>query len=385
MKSRINKYFYASLMIVTITNTTALAYTVNDFSLLKTESGICWNMMGTPTIATNYAGTGYGEEVNFTTLAASPDSVRIVAKDGSGNYTSINAAFNAVPSNYSGKWTIYVKKGIYNESVTLAAAKTNVVLIGEDRDGTIIISDKKPGFTRTGPTCTINANNFTAINLTFNNSSPAEKALSLMTNGDRIAFYNCKILGRQDTYCGNSLGRAYFKKCFIEGTVDFIYGRAIMVFDSCTIHMIRDGGYITAASTEISEKFGINFLDCTITNDPLDFQGKPFTGYYLGRPWHNYPRVVYIRCYESGYIKPAGWTTMYVYPFLYAEYNCSGPGFKPSSRTTMWGNAVRTLTDSEAATYTISNIFSEYSIDPPFASNWIPESSYDTTGVENSK
>jgi pectin methylesterase-like acyl-CoA thioesterase len=327
-----------------------------------------------------------GEEISLNTPVVSPDSVRVVAKDGSGNYTSINAAFRAVPSDYSGNWIIYVKKGTYYELDTLASTKINVVLIGEDRDSTIIVYDNYAQPHMRNPSSLINANNFTAVNLTFQNTShDIAQALALETNGDRMAFYNCKILGYQDTYLGNGLGRVYFKKCLIEGAVDFIYGRSIIVFDSCTIHVIRNGVFITAANTDITEKFGINFLDCTITNDSLDYKGNAFTEYYLGRPWHNYPRVVYLRCYEPSALAPAGWTTMYTSPLLFAEYNCSGPGYKPSSRTTLWGDAVRILTDSEAAAYTVTNIFSKDSKNPPFTSSWIPASSYSTLGVGKSK
>ena len=196
--------------------------------------------------------------------------------------------------------------------------------------------------------------------------------MALQTNGDRVAFYNCNILAYQDTYLGNGYGRVYFKNCLVQGTVDFIYGRSIMVFDSCTINEIRDGGYLTAASTEPTMKFGINLLDCKIINDSIGYNGSPVKHFYLGRPWHGEPRVVYVRCYESAKVDPAGWTTMNVSPALYAEYNCTGPGFNPSQRTTLWGSAVRELTDSEAVLYTAENIFSKNSVTPAFASSWIP-------------
>lgn len=369
-----------------------------------TARGVCWNSTGNPTIndnktveangagsfssyitgltkstkyfvrayATNNNGTNYGMVKEFTTQEPAPDVLKIVAQDGSGDYKTVQAAFRAVPSNYTGRWTIFVKRGKYYELDTLAAGKVNVLLIGEDRDNTILVYDNYATSGLRNPSSTINANDFTAMNITFQNTShDIAQALALETNGDRISFYNCSIKGYQDTFLGNGNARVYFKDCFVEGTVDFIYGRSIMIFDKCTIKELREGGYITAASTESTSKFGINFLDCTITNDPIGYNGNAINSFYLGRPWQGQPRVVYLRCYEPATVNPLGWTTMAVTPALYAEYNCSGPGYKPLERTKLW-STVKQLTDAEAADYTIKNIFSKNS-STSFSSDWVPE------------
>lgn len=371
-----------------------------------TERGVCWSLSPNPTIndektisgsglgsftsaigglelgkvyyvrayAMNSTGVGYGNEVTFRTPDPQPDVTKIVAKDGTGDYRTVQDAFRDVPLNYTGKWYIYIKKGIYEERDTLASGKNNVILVGEDRDSTIIRYDIYAADGKRNPVVQLNGNDISVLNLTIQNTShDIAQGLALETNGDRIAFYNCKILGYQDTYLGNGVGRVYFHKCFIEGTVDFIYGGSIMIFDSCTINIIRNGGYITAGSTLPSSKYGINFLDCQITHPEIGYNGVAITSFYLGRPWQNSPRVVYIRCYEPAAVAPAGWTAMGTTPALFGEYQCYGEGFRPTQRTTQWGNAVRVLSDSEATYYTIESIFSKYSMTTPFASNWIPQ------------
>jgi pectin methylesterase-like acyl-CoA thioesterase len=370
--------------------------------------GVCWNTTGTPTIsgshtvdgsdtgsyssglaplvgntlyhvrayATNSAGTGYGNEVTFTSATAQRDTTVTVAKDGSGNYTTVQAAFNAVPSNYTGHWTIYVKNGTYHEKDTLVSGKINVILQGQNRDSTIIsyddYADKYGGNGSGNPgtsgsfTIAIDASDFTARDITFQNTySPqagvtGTQAVALRSNGDRQTFINCKLLGFQDTYYtwgGSGAGRLYLKNCFIEGTVDFIFGRDIAVFDSCTIHEIRNGGTLTAGSTDPSSSFGYVFRNCTILADSIGYDGNVDAAFYLGRPWQSSPRTVFMHCYEPRNLSPAGWLSWNVTPALYAEYDCYGPGAVDTGRVA-WSSQ---LSDSLATTYSLSNIFARKS------------------------
>ena len=365
--------------------------------------GVCWNTKAAPTIAdnktvdgnslgsfvsglmglsantiyfvrayaTNSVGTGYGAEVSFSTQMPQRDTTVVVAKDGSGNYTTVQAAFRAVPKNYTGVWTIFVKKGIYYEKDTLASGKVNVVLVGEDRDSTVITHDDygdkigpgNPG-TNGSFTITLDANDFIAKNITFQNTfSPrpgvsGSQAVALRGNGDRQEFINCKILGYQDTYYtwgGSGAGRVYHKKCFIEGTVDFIFGRNVVVFDSCTIHVIRNGGTITAASTDATSQFGYVFRNCTILADSIGFDGVAINHFYLGRPWQASPRTVFLNCIEPATLHSAGWLAWNVVPALYAEFNCFGAGAATNGRVP-WS---RQLSTAEAAQYSLMNIFAK--------------------------
>ncbi|MFH1213588.1 MAG: pectinesterase family protein [Candidatus Neomarinimicrobiota bacterium] len=373
--------------------------------------GICWNTAGNPTIAdnktengsglgafkgslypltenttyyvrayaTNDAGTGYGEVDTFTTQTPAPEILKIVAADSSGDYVSVQAAFNDVPNYYTGPYIIYVKKGIYYEKLLLDRYKTNVILVGEDRDSTILTYDDyagKAGGTSMSYSVGIDADDFTAMNITFRNTVKNDgtfsdqQAVALRVNGDRQAYYNCNLLGYQDTYYtwgGRGTSRVYMHKCYIEGSVDFIFGRNIAVFDSCELHVNRNAGTITAASTEVDAKFGYVFRDCIITADEIGFNELPITNIYLGRPWQASPRTVFMRCEEPAILNPGGWLEWNVVPALYAEYQCAGPGSNYSSRIAI----SRQLTDEEAPEYTLENIFAKSS-SPNLGYDWMP-------------
>jgi len=376
--------------------------------------GVCWNTTGTPTTAdsktengsglgsfqsilypllenttyyvrayaTNNKGTGYGAEVSFTTQTPAPEVLKVVAADGSGDYTTVQAAFDDVPDYYTGAYIIYVKKGVYYEKLLLDRYKMNVILVGEDRDSTILTYDDyagKAGGTSLSYSVAIDADDFVAMNITFRNTVKNDgtfsdqQAVALRVNGDRQAYYNCKLLGYQDTYYtwgawGNRVtGRVYMHECYIAGSVDFIFGRDIAVFDSCHLKVNRNAGTITAASTEANTKFGYVFRDCIITADSIGFNDLPITNIYLGRPWAAAPRTVFIHTEEPQVLNPGGWLEWNVVPALYAEYQCSGLGSDSSSRIAI----SRQLTDDEALEYTLENIFARTS-SPNLAYDWIP-------------
>jgi pectin methylesterase-like acyl-CoA thioesterase len=381
-------------------------YVTSDGGLEVLARGVCWNTTGSPTIdddktiegaglgafqsnlaglspltkyyirayATNYLGTGYGLERSFTTLEQKPPLNITVAQNGSGDYTTVQAAFDAVPANYTGPITIFVKNGLYKEKLLLKQNQINVTLIGEDRDNTVLTYDDYSGRvlengavlgTSTSHSVAIDASDFTAQNITFQNTSQAAQAVAIRVNGDRIVFNNCNMLGYQDTYYTYGSGRIYNKDCYIEGTVDFIFGRSIAVFDNCIINSKRNSP-VTAASTEENYKFGYVFFDCTFIADP------GINSVQLGRPWRPYARTVIIHSDLGAHIVPAGWLewsgnenhlTAY-----YAEYDCYGPGYVPESRV-WWSHQ---LTDEEAAAYTIENIFSKNSAAPAYSTDWLP-------------
>lgn len=329
--------------------------------------------------ATNSTGTGYGLVRSFTTQSPAPDVVKIVDQDGSGDYTTVQAAFDDVPDYYTGKWIILVRPGTYYEKLTLAAEKINVHLKGEDPKTTILTYDDyagKAGGTSKCQSVAINVDDFTAVNITFQNtivndgSVNDQQAVALRTNGDRQQYYNCRLEGFQDTFYtwgGRGTGRIYLKNCYIEGSVDFIFGRQIAVFDSCEIHINRNGGCLTAASTEPESKFGYVFRNCQLTHDEIGFDGEPITRFFLGRPWQEAPRTVFINCEEPAALDPFGWLSWNVKPGLYAEYQCFGDG----SGTEHRHPDSRQLTSEEAVAYTLQNIFSKAS-SPDLTYDWMP-------------
>ena len=156
------------------------------------------------------------------------------------------------------------------------------------------------------------------------------------------------------------------KNCYIEGTTDFIFGKSITVFDSCTINC-KKHSYITAASTPEGYKYGYVFLNWTLTAD------SDLTRIYLGRPQSDYARTIFIGCYLGHFIRLEGWHN-WNKPWrektaFCAEYNCKGPG-ADRSRRVPWSNELNNETAKE---YTIQNIFSADAASPPFSYDWFPE------------
>lgn len=288
----------------------------------------------------------------------------VVAQDGNGDFTSVQAAVNAVPDFRKKTTVIYIKKGVYKEKLVLPASKTKVTFIGEDRDRTILTHDdyasKKNRFgeemgTTGSSSFFVFGEEFTARNITFENSSgPVGQAVAVRIDGDKAAFYNCRFLGFQDTLYPQGEGsRQYYKDCYIEGTVDFIFGWSTALFEDCEI-FCKTGGYVTAASTAENTRFGFVFKNCRISGD------APEHSFYLGRPWRPFAQTVFIECYLGAHIRPEGWhnwnkpeaeKTAY-----YAEYKNYGPGAAATERVS-WSHQ---LTEEEANSYTMKNIFGDW-------------------------
>ena len=274
----------------------------------------------------------------------------IVAADGSGAYKTVQEAIDAVPQNTSAsnRWTIFVKAGTYRERVYVQREKRFVRLIGEDAARTTITfdlnatmpgPDGKPIGTFRTPTMTIDADDFTAENLTFENSAgPVGQALALRVDGDRVVFRNSRFIGWQDTIFLNR-GRQYFEDSYITGHVDFIFGGATAYFERCHLHSQRNG-YITAASTPPEQRYGFVFANGRIT-------GEPDVRTYLGRPWRDFAQVTFINTTMSDVVRPEGWHNWdrpeREKTARYGEYGSTGPG--AGARRVPWS---RTLTPAEA-------------------------------------
>lgn len=298
----------------------------------------------------------------------------VVAFDGSGTHTTVQAAIDAAPTTATAAkpHRILVKSGTYREHVVIPAEKPFVQLLGEpgEAERTVITLDtnvKTPvpgdasGKTLSTPDSAvvlIRASNFTAENITFENTTPREarvQALALYVTGDRAAFRRCRFLGWQDTLRADSpkggpASRQYFSACYIEGHVDFIYAAGVAVFDRCRIHAKADG-YLTAASTPAEAPFGYVFLDCVVTA-----ASEVTKGFYLGRPWRPHAATAFLRCELPAKLAPAGWHNWgkaeNEKTARYAEHKNTGPGADTSPRVP-WA---KQLTDAEAAAYTMENI-----------------------------
>lgn len=285
----------------------------------------------------------------------------VVAQDGSGDYKTVQAAFDAVPINNKTPITIFVKYGIYKEKLHLDSSKSLVTLIGEDKFNTVLTYDDHTGKvsssgniinTRTCWSFLIKANDFTAKNITFQNDAgfSAGQAVAVEADGDKNAFFNCRFLGNQDVlFTNNENSRQYYKDCYIEGTTDFIFGSSTVWFERCHIHS-KKNSHVTAASTPKENEFGYVFNDCVLTGD------SSLHSVSLGRPWRPFAAVVYMHCYIGQQVKPEGWSnwnnTDNYLTTRFAEYKNYGPSSNASARV----NWSRQLSDEEAKKYTLKNV-----------------------------
>lgn len=259
-----------------------------------------------------------------------------VAADGSAQFTSVQSAIMAVPSGTrENPVIIHIAPGIYRELIYLQREKRFFQLIGNHPTNTILSfnlhagitnAEGKPIGTFKTPSTTIDADDFRAENLTFENSAgPVGQALAIRVDGDRATFRNCRFLGWQDTILLNR-GRQYFEHCYIEGHVDFIFGAATAWFERCQIHALRDG-YLTAASTPADVPYGFVFNRCQIT-------GAPGVKTFLGRPWRQFGSTIFLNTDMSEVVRPEGWND-WKKPhetIRYAEFNSTGAGASAANR-----------------------------------------------------
>ncbi len=305
------------------------------------------------------------ETIKETIPALAPHIVMydyVVAKDGSGDFFTIQEAIDAVPDfRKKGRTTIYIREGVYKEKVILPESKINVSFIGESRTKTILTYDdyasKMNVFgeemsTSGSASFYVYAPDFIAENMTFENSAgPVGQAVAVFVSGDRSVFRNCRFLGFQDTlYTYDKDSRQYYEGCYIEGTVDFIFGKSTAWFENCTIHSKRSEGYLTAAATPAGKAYGYVFHNCRLTADRF------VENVYLGRPWRPFARTLFIECDMGSHISPEGWhnwrkpdaekTT------FYGEYKSRGEGGNCEDRVS-WSHQ---LTNKEADQITLKNV-----------------------------
>lgn len=298
-----------------------------------------------------------------------------MSQDGSGDFTTIQTAIDAAKAFPDMRVTIFIKNGIYREKVTVPSCNTRLSLIGESMTGTIITWDdhfKKMERGRNSTfytwTLKVEADDFMAENLTIENSAgPVGQAVALHVEGDRCLFRNCRIVGNQDTlYAAGNDSRQYFQECTIEGTTDFIFGAATALFEECILHS-KSNSYITAASTPDGKSYGYVFLRCRLTAD------EGVTQVYLGRPWRDFARTVFLQCEMGSHIVPEGWSnwsgTARDKTVFYAEYRNTGLGAASAGRIP-WS---RQLTKREARSYTPEKILAPRSSGSPAETEWLNE------------
>ena len=280
----------------------------------------------------------------------------VVSRDGTGNFRTLQEAIESARAFMDYTVTIYVKNGVYKEKVIVPSWVENIDIIGEDRDKTIITYDDHANINKMGTfrtyTVKVEGSDITFKNLTIeNNAAQLGQAVALHTEGDRLKFINCRILGNQDTiYTGAKFTRLYFKDCYIDGTTDFIFGPSTALFEDCIIHSKRNS-YVTAASTPKEAKYGYVFKHCKLTAEP------GVDKVYLGRPWRPYAYTLFIECELGKHIVLAGWHNWGKQSneetARYMEHKNTGEGANASERVA-WS---KQLTKKEAEAVTVDAIF----------------------------
>ena len=280
----------------------------------------------------------------------------VVSRDGTGNFRTLQEAIESARAFMDYTVTIYVKNGVYKEKVIVPSWVENIDIIGEDRDKTIITYDDHANINKMGTfrtyTVKVEGSDITFKNLTIeNNAAQLGQAVALHTEGDRLKFINCRILGNQDTiYTGAKFTRLYFKDCYIDGTTDFIFGPSTALFEDCIIHSKRNS-YVSAASTPKEAKYGYVFKHCKLTAEP------GVDKVYLGRPWRPYAYTLFIECELGKHIVLAGWHNWGKQSneetARYMEYKNTGEGANASERVA-WS---KQLTKKEAEAVTVDAIF----------------------------
>lgn len=282
-----------------------------------------------------------------------------VAKDGSGDCTSIQQAINMVRDHAERRVTIHIKAGIYHEKVVIPSFKRNITLQGDGAQKTVITNSDHTGkpyhgiditgdpnySTYTSYTLLIAASDCSLVDLTVQNASGrVGQGVALHTEGDRITLFRCRILGNQDTlYLARGGSRVYLEECFINGTTDFIFGAATAYFLDCTIQSLSNS-YITAASTPKEEPYGFVFKGCSLVAKDAQLDKV-----FLGRPWRPYAKTVFIDTKMGAHITSEGW---HAWPgdknfpdkektAFYAEYNSNIAEKGSTSDRVSWAEKLR--------------------------------------------
>ncbi|XP_077217163.1 putative pectinesterase/pectinesterase inhibitor 51 [Tasmannia lanceolata] len=287
-----------------------------------------------------------------------------VCKDEEGCYRTVQSAVDSAPENLAdgkGVFVIYIKEGVYEETVRVPLEKRNVVFLGDGMGKTVITGKLNAGTvgvsTYNTATVAVNGDGFMARDLTFENTAgpDAHQAVAFRSTGDLSILENCEFLGHQDTLYAHSL-RQFYKSCHIEGTVDFIFGNSATIFQDSLIlvrprQLPRKNGENNAVTahgrTDPAQSTGFVFQNCVINGTvdymALYYQKPQVHKNYLGRPWKQYSRTVYISCYLESLIRPEGWlpwsgnfalSTLY-----YGEFKNSGPGENTSARVN-WSSQI---------------------------------------------
>ncbi|RLM62321.1 pectinesterase-like [Panicum miliaceum] len=296
----------------------------------------------------------------------------VVAQDGSGNFTTVRAAVEAAPAESAARFVIYVKKGVYRETVDVKKKKWNLMLVGDGMGATVISGHRSYGdgyTTYRSATVAVNGKGFIARDLTFENTAgPAKhQAVALRCDSDLSVFYRCAFEGYQDTLYAHSL-RQFYRDCRVTGTVDFVFGNAAAVFQNCLLlarlPLPAQKNSVTAQGrldANMTTGFAFQFCNVSAHGELLAASGAgngtAAAQTYLGRPWKQYSRVVFMESYIGAAVRPEGWLAwdgeFALDTLYYGEYMNTGPGAGVGARVRWPGFHVMT-SPAEAGNFTVA-------------------------------
>ncbi|KAM1369495.1 hypothetical protein ACFX2I_039976 [Malus domestica] len=306
------------------------------------------------------------------------DSV-IVSPYGTDNFTSIGDAITSAPKNLQaedGYFVIYVRGGYYQEYTVITKRKTNIMLLGDGINTTVITGNHSfvDGWTTfNSSTFAVSAERFVAIDITFRNTAGPEKhqAVAVRNNADLSTFYRCSFEGYQDTLYVHSL-RQFYKECDIYGTVDFIFGNAAAVFQSCNLYARKPmpnqkNAFTAQGRTDPNQNTGISIHNCTIEAAPDLAADLNSTLNFLGRPWKVFSRTVIMQSYIGPLISSVGWLewngTVGLDTLFYGEFQNHGPGANTTGRVQWPGYSLMNVT--QAVNFTVLNF--------TLGDTWLPD------------
>ncbi|XP_059433124.1 probable pectinesterase/pectinesterase inhibitor 51 [Corylus avellana] len=327
---------------------------IGSWALPKTERDGLWE-------GGSESGAGFkgGFPSNLTTDVT-------VCKDATngGCYKTVQEAVNAAPDNGGGRrFVIHIKEGVYEETVRVPLEKKNVVFLGDGIGKTVITGSLNVGLlgisTYNTATVGVSGDGFMATGLTIQNTAGpgSHQAVAFRSASDLSVIEKCEFLGNQDTLYAQAL-RQFYKSCRIQGNVDFIFGSSATIFQDSEILICPrqidpkkgENNAVTAhGRTDPAQTTGFVFQNCLIngTNKymALYYKNPQVHNNYLGRPWKEYSRTVFVNCNMESLVTPQGWmpwkddiglNTLY-----YGEVGNSGRGSNLSERVT-WSSRIPT-------------------------------------------
>jgi len=299
------------------------------------------------------AGGGSGARGGSSASSVCPPGIThtiTVAKDGSGDYKTVQSAVDSIASNGSAPVRINIKAGTYTEKLTIAG-RSQLCLVGDSAATTVLTyndSNSSVGSTSGSASVYVSANDFSATQLTFQNSYGAgSQAVALRTTGQRQQFRDCRFVGYQDTLYVHS-GTQYFRNCYVQGNTDYVFGGATAILQDCEVRNVQSGSAVAAPNTASSTAYGIVFLGGQFT------AASGVSNVALARPWGADGAAAFLNANLAGHISAAGFTSMSgndPAQARFSEYQSTGAGANPSGRSSYQ------MTATQAATYTVATIY----------------------------